>query len=285
MYDFFSPIPLAALHIIVDYAGRPSGDAYAEVETEEDEARALDRHRQPMGRRYIEVFRCSPSELAGRIAGGAAPPMRRDEGYRGGPPPPRGGPPPPRGPMGGGYGGPPPFPHAQAGGFPPPMAGGSPDDPAQSTCLKARGIPWEATEEDVLKFFQQSGFSPISLHRQQGEAFVEFALPDHASAAMRLHRGLIGNRYIELARCSYNEMARVVGLPPKEAPPAGYGGPPPAGYPPGAYAGGYGMGGGGYGGGGYGGGYEMMGQGGYGAEAFAGQGYPPQGGGFGPPGY
>ena len=40
MYDFFSPIPLSALHIIVDSAGRPSGEAYAELESEEDELSA-----------------------------------------------------------------------------------------------------------------------------------------------------------------------------------------------------------------------------------------------------
>ena len=128
----------------------------------------------------------------------------------GGPPAARG--PPPRAAPMGGYPVTAPFPHPAA--FP--VAASSPDDPLQSTCLKARGIPYEATEEDVLKFFQQSGYSPVSLHRQQGEAFVEFARPEHATAAMQLHRGLIGTRYIELARCSYNEMARIVGLPLKE---------------------------------------------------------------------
>jgi hypothetical protein len=152
----------------------------------------------------------------------------------------------------------------------------------------------------VLKFFQQTGFSPVSLHRQQGEAFVEFALPQHCTAAMGLQRMTIGSRYIELQRCTYNEMARVVGLPlkPEGAPAVGpgaaaaggeYGAGMPAGGG-GAY-GGYGPGGG-YpmqGGmqGGYGGyGYDMMQQGGYGPDpAFAG-GYPGGGGGgYGQQGY
>ena len=292
VYDFFSPIPLAALHIIVDNVGRPSGDAYAEMETQEDETRALDRHRQSMGRRYIEVFRCSPSELSLRLSGSAGGSAAAamgggGGGYRGAPAP-RGPPPPRGGPMGGYPPAAAPFAPPHPGASFPPTLAGSPDDPSQSTCLKARGIPWEATEEDVLKFFQQSGFSPISLHRQQGEAFVEFARPEHASAAMQLHRGLIGTRYIELLRCSYNEMARVVGLPLKEAavPPAdGYGGGGAGGF--GGYGGGgYGaMAAGGYAAGGYGGGYDMMQPSGYDQVGFAGQqGYPPQGG-FSQPGY
>ena len=278
VYNFFGNLHIAALHIIVDGMGRPSGDAYIELETSEDEAAAIARHRQTMGRRYIEVFACSPAELdqslkAGPGAPRPPPPHMAGGGFRGAPP--GRGPPPPRG-MG--YGGPPPSaaPFAPSGfGGPPPPAGG--EDVGTSTCLKARGIPWEATEEDVLKFFQQCGFSPVSLHRQQGEAYVEFSRPEHCTAAMQLHRSLIGTRYIELQRCTYNEMARVVGLPLKpDGGPAeadGYGAAPGYGAP-GGY-GGYGGNGaavgmvGGYGYGGGGGGYDM--QGGYGQPPFAGQ--------------
>ena len=294
VYNFFGSLHIAALHVIVDALGRPSGDAYIELESGEDEAAAIARHRQTMGRRYIEVFACSPAELDQRLKAGpgapAPPPPHMGGGgggYRGGPGM-RGGPPPPRG-MGGYGGGPPPgaAPFA-AGAFggPPPSGGGGGEDVSVSTCLKARGIPWEATEEDVLKFFQQCGFSPVSLHRQQGEAYVEFARAEHCTAAMQLHRSLIGTRYIELQRCTYNEMARVVGLPLKHEGPAqadgdGYGGGAaygaPGGY--GGYGGngaGPGMGGGyGYGGGG--GGYDMQ-QGGYGQQPYGGGG----GGGGGP---
>ena len=133
-----------ALHIIVDGMGRPSGDAYMELETGEDEAAAIARHRQTMGRRYIEVFACSPAELDQRLKAGPGAP-------------------------------PPPPPHLASGGYraatharptassryglrrttswcrtvrserlrgPPPPAGG--EDVSMSTCLKARGIPWEA---------------------------------------------------------------------------------------------------------------------------------------------
>ena len=273
VYNFFGNLHISALHIIVDAMGRPSGDAYIELETSDDEAAAIARHRQTMGRRYIEVFACSPADLDQRLKAGPGappppPPHMAGGGYRGGPPM-RGGPPPPRG-MGG-YGGPPgAVPFAPSGfGGPPPQVGG--EDVSMSTCLKARGIPWEATEEDVLKFFQQCGFSPVSLHRQQGEAYVEFSRPEHCTAAMQLHRSLIGTRYIELQRCTYNEMARVVGLPLKPdgagAEADGYGAAAaygaPGGY--GGYGGngvGVGMGAGGYGYGGGGGGYEM--QGGYG---------------------
>ena len=276
VYNFFGSLHIAALHIIVDGMGRPSGDAYIELENSEDEAAAIGRHRQTMGRRYIEVFACSPSDLDQRLkAGPGAPPPPPPShigggggggGYRGGGGPGMRGPPPPRGGGGGGMSyGPPPGAGFAPGSFAGPPAHGGGEDVSMSTCLKARGIPWEATEEDVLKFFQQCGASPVSLHRQQGEAYVEFARPEHCTAAMQLHRSLIGTRYIELQRCTYNEMARVVGLPLK--PDGGGSGAEQAdGY--GGGGGGYGVGGGGGyagGGGGYGnGGGVGMGVGGYG---------------------
>ena len=43
--------------------GRPSGEAYVEVESEDDVQKALERHKCNMGKRYIEVFESKHSDL------------------------------------------------------------------------------------------------------------------------------------------------------------------------------------------------------------------------------
>ena len=42
------------VHLTLSREGRPSGEAYIEVTTEEDVAAAEKKHNQHMGRRYIE---------------------------------------------------------------------------------------------------------------------------------------------------------------------------------------------------------------------------------------
>lgn len=44
------------IHITVDQMGRPTGEAFLELEHEEDVRKALEKHRQYLGPRYIEVF-------------------------------------------------------------------------------------------------------------------------------------------------------------------------------------------------------------------------------------
>jgi len=44
------------IHLTLSREGRPSGEAYIEMETEADVALAEKKHTQHMGRRYIEVF-------------------------------------------------------------------------------------------------------------------------------------------------------------------------------------------------------------------------------------
>lgn len=44
------------IHIVVDRMGRPSGQAFIEMEHEEDVSKALKMHRQYLGPRYVEVY-------------------------------------------------------------------------------------------------------------------------------------------------------------------------------------------------------------------------------------
>ncbi|CAH1724269.1 heterogeneous nuclear ribonucleoprotein F-like [Aphis gossypii] len=53
----------AGVHLTMAREGRPSGEAYVEMESEEDLKAALKKDREHMGNRYIEVFRSKRSEM------------------------------------------------------------------------------------------------------------------------------------------------------------------------------------------------------------------------------
>jgi len=92
----------------------------------------------------------------------------------------------------------------------------------KSSCILMRGLPYSCTEGDITKFFQEIEVTPIRIHRKAdgAEAYVEFCSVEDTDKAMRRHRSYIGNRYIELFRVSFEDMARIVGLPTNIAAPA-----------------------------------------------------------------
>jgi heterogeneous nuclear ribonucleoprotein F/H len=51
------------IHMTMSREGRPSGEAYVEMETDEDIEKACKKDRDHMGRRYIEVFKAKRSEM------------------------------------------------------------------------------------------------------------------------------------------------------------------------------------------------------------------------------
>nr|KAF6477656.1 heterogeneous nuclear ribonucleoprotein F [Molossus molossus] len=70
-------------------------------------------------------------------------------------------------------------------------------------CVHLRGLPYKATENDIYSFF--SPLSPVRVHievgpdgRVTGEADVEFATHEEAAAAMCKDRANMRHRYIEL---------------------------------------------------------------------------------------
>uniref|UniRef100_A0A3B4YU43 G-rich RNA sequence binding factor 1 n=1 Tax=Seriola lalandi dorsalis TaxID=1841481 RepID=A0A3B4YU43_SERLL len=50
------------IHLTVDKLGRPSGRAFIEMEHEEDVGKALEKHRQYLGPRYVEVYEVTNSD-------------------------------------------------------------------------------------------------------------------------------------------------------------------------------------------------------------------------------
>ena len=89
--------------------------------------------------------------------------------------------------------------------------------PKSQYVIRMRGLPYSATDEDVMEFFdipRPTGIHLIKddLGRPSGEGFVEFATEVDAIAAMAKHRHHMGHRYIELFRSSPEELMRALGL-------------------------------------------------------------------------
>ncbi|XP_076458903.1 heterogeneous nuclear ribonucleoprotein F-like [Babylonia areolata] len=86
-------------------------------------------------------------------------------------------------------------------------------------CVRLRGLPWSASPDDVLSFFNESqimgGKAGIYLTqskegRPSGHAFVEFVSEDDLQRALKKNKEHLGNRYIEVFRCKKSEMDWVV---------------------------------------------------------------------------
>ena len=83
--------------------------------------------------------------------------------------------------------------------------------------LRMRGLPFAASKEDIIQFFE--GYNPVPESvvltyrndgRATGEAYVGFSSPDDAKQAMELHRRSMGNRYIELFISNKEEQGRAL---------------------------------------------------------------------------
>lgn len=272
--EFFNGLEIIpyGISITMNQEGRPSGDAYVEFASGEEAEKALLKHKENMGNRYIEVFKSSKGDIKHVIGafndfGGGynrPGPYDRPGPGRGG----RGG----RGAMGpsgfgnqgfaGGRGR-----GGRGGGMGGGMGGGRTTSEVQNSktghSVQMRGLPWEASLQDVLDFFKP--VEPVDVRllfeaggRAKGQCDVDFRTHEDAEAAMLKDKENMGHRYIDLFLQSTPE-----GIP-------GWGGGAIRGGKRGGnYGGGYGGGnmggdsGGGYNQGGYG-NNGYMGGGGYG---------------------
>jgi hypothetical protein len=119
--------------------GQATGEAFVQFANGADLDEGLKRHKQSLGSRYIELFRSSYEEVQSTTQRAAAQP--------------------PRGYGGGGYGG------GAVGGYDAGASGAgsfAPDDGQEGTCIRMRGLPWEADAAAITTFFSVS-FWPSSL--------------------------------------------------------------------------------------------------------------------------
>lgn len=203
LVEFFAPVEIDPenIHMTTNREGRPSGEAYVQVNTKEDQEEAIKKHRKNMGKRYVEVFESKWSEMEWVV--------KRNSG-NGGPMP--------------GFGG---------------MGGGPTGTDGGENVVRLRGLPFEASKGDIIKFFEGLDITNNGIllttnyqGRATGEAFVQFANRDHVEEALKKNKESIGHRYIEVFLSSMAEAFR------NQGPGGPPGGPGPMGGPSGR---GYGM--------------------------------------------
>uniref|UniRef100_A0A8C7S9M0 Epithelial splicing regulatory protein 1 n=1 Tax=Oncorhynchus mykiss TaxID=8022 RepID=A0A8C7S9M0_ONCMY len=172
--------------------GRPTGDAFVLFASEEHAQCALRKHKDILGKRYIELFKSTAAEVQQVLNRYTSAPLI------------------------------PVAPAPLVSMLPSvsllPSPGGVRD------CLRLRGLPYTATIEDILAFLGEytHDIRPHGVHmvvnqqgRPSGDCFIQMRSAERAfSASQRVHKQVI--RYVEVFPCSAEEMGLVLmgGLSP-----------------------------------------------------------------------
>ncbi|EEF48904.1 heterogeneous nuclear ribonucleoprotein, putative [Ricinus communis] len=180
--EFFHGLDIVDV-LFVHKGGKFTGEAFCVLGCPLQVDFALQKNRQNMGRRYVEVFRSKRQDYYKAIAnevsdarGGSPRRAPRAKSYDEG------------------------------------------KDSAEHTgVLRLRGLPFSAGKDDIMEFFKDFVLSEDSVHitmnsegRPTGEAFVEFASAEDSKAAMAKDRMTLGSRYIELFPSSIEELEEAV---------------------------------------------------------------------------
>ncbi|KAM9313385.1 heterogeneous nuclear ribonucleoprotein H2-like [Gastrophryne carolinensis] len=226
--QFFSGLEIVpnGITLPVDFQGRSTGEAFVQFASQEIAERALKKHKERIGHRYIEIFKSSRAEVRTnydpprKLIGMQRPgPYDRPGAGRGYNSMGRGFDRMRRGAYGGdfnvscmyagyddyngyneyGFGGEQRFGRVSDQRY----NDGSSFQSTTGHCVHMRGLPYRATETDVYTFF--SPLSPVRVHieigadgRVTGEADVEFATHEDAVAAMSKDKANMQHRYVEL---------------------------------------------------------------------------------------
>ncbi|CAJ0924207.1 unnamed protein product, partial [Mesorhabditis belari] len=82
--------------------------------------------------------------------------------------------------------------------------------------VRARGLPWQASDTHVAQFFAGLNIAPGGVAlclsaegRRNGEALVRFVNPEMRALALKRHRHFLLSRYIEVYRASGDEFLQV----------------------------------------------------------------------------
>lgn len=181
--EFFHGLDIVDI-LFVHNSGKFTGEAFCVLGYPLQVDFALQRNRQNLGRRYVEVFRSKRQEYYKAIA-------KEVSDTRGG------------------------SPHRRV------QRAKSYDegkDSAEHTgVLRLRGLPFSAGKDDIMDFFKDFVLSEEAIHitmnsegRPTGEAFVEFSNAEDSKAAMVKDRMTLGSRYIELFPSSQGELEEAV---------------------------------------------------------------------------
>uniref|UniRef100_A0A672LPG7 Epithelial splicing regulatory protein 2 n=1 Tax=Sinocyclocheilus grahami TaxID=75366 RepID=A0A672LPG7_SINGR len=171
--------------------GRPTGDAFVLFACEEYAQNALKKHKQILGKRYIELFRSTAAEVQQVLNRYMSTPLISTL-----PPPPQ--------------------------MVSVPMLATSPFITTGSTrdCIRLRGLPYTAAIEDILDFMGEHtiDIKPHGVHmvlnqqgRPSGDAFIQMKSADRAfMMAQKCHKKMMKDRYVEVFQCSTEEMSFVL---------------------------------------------------------------------------
>lgn len=188
VYKFFSGLDVVDC-LLVNKNGRFSGEAFVVFSSLMQADLAFGRNRQNMGRRYVEVFPCKKQDYYQAIASEVTNGGSFDSGdYRHGSPPSR------------------------------PKKNTTDEDKEQmeyTQVLKLRGLPYSATESDIVEFFGDFTLNEENVHiarrpdgKATGEAYTEFPSAEVAKKAMCKDKMTIGSRYVELFPSTPEEARR-----------------------------------------------------------------------------
>ncbi|XP_041046234.1 epithelial splicing regulatory protein 1 isoform X1 [Carcharodon carcharias] len=161
---------------------RPTGDAFVLFTCEEYAQNALKKHKDMLGKRYIELFRSTAAEVQQVLNRYTSTPL---------------------------------MPIAPA-----PVIPMLPQPFVPSTnlrdCIRLRGLPYAATIEDILEFLGEftCDIRPHGVHmvlnqqgRPSGDAFIQMKSSDRAFlTSQKRHKRTMKDRYVEVFQCSAEEM-------------------------------------------------------------------------------
>lgn len=179
--QFFSDLDIVenGITIVTDRKGRNSGEAFVQFSSQEAAVKALQRDRDVIGNRYIEVFPSRSDQIysswgkKASLASSHTVPQFANRTASAS--------------------------HTKTG-----APSGSPQSSALPLhYVHVRGLPFHVSGEDIVKFFSPLVVSKILLEcspegRLSGEADVFFSCHQDALTAMSRDRHHIGERYIEL---------------------------------------------------------------------------------------
>uniref|UniRef100_A0A1B6FH00 RRM domain-containing protein n=2 Tax=Cuerna arida TaxID=1464854 RepID=A0A1B6FH00_9HEMI len=95
----------------------------------------------------------------------------------------------------------------------------NPDDLIDTDCIFLRGLPFNATDRDILDFFSDEGISPTQIHimldkqdKPAGDAFCEFSSVDEVIRALTKNQTLMGRSVVCVEPVSREEMMSALGV-------------------------------------------------------------------------
>ncbi|KAL6959828.1 hypothetical protein U1Q18_039980 [Sarracenia purpurea var. burkii] len=184
IFKFFTGLDIVDV-LLVNKNGRFSGEAFVVFALPMQAEFALQKDRQNMGRRYVEVFRCKKQDYNHAVSTEVNYEGIYDNDFHGSSPP------------------------ARSKRF------HEKDQMEYTEILKLRGLPFSATKSDIVEFFGEFNVTDEKVHvarrpdgKATGEAYVEFASAEEAKRAMEKDKMTIGSRYVELFPSTPDEARR-----------------------------------------------------------------------------